>query len=397
MNFSKRVLSMETSPVRKLIPHANKAKALGKKVYHLNIGQPDIKTPELFYSAIRNYNEEVLSYAPSEGIKELIDALINYYKEYDMSFNKEEILITNGGSEALLFTLMALFDVGDEILIPEPFYANYNSMLQILEIKVSPIKTKVEDGFHLPEKEVIEKCISEKTKAILISNPGNPTGTTYTKQEIDLLAQIAKEKDLFIISDEVYREFVYDKREYVSFGSIEAVKDRVVLIDSISKRYSACGARIGSILSKNKEFIAQVYKLCQARLSVPTLEQVGAAALYSTPKTYLQDVNREYEKRRDVIYEALSNIKGVVCRKPEGAFYCIVKLPVDDSEKFIIWLLQEFDVDGETLMMASANGFYGTKNLGVDEVRISYCLNEGDLKKAMNILQLALIKYPGRK
>ena len=396
MKYSSRITSVESSPVRKLIPYADRAKEKGKKVYHLNIGQPDIKTPKSFFEAVKNFSGDVLTYSPSNGIPELIEAVIPYYRNYNMEFSKDEILVTNGGSEALLFTLMSLFDKGDEIVIPEPFYANYNTMFKVLEINVIPISTKVEDGFHLPTKAEIEKVITPKTKAILISNPGNPTGTTYTKEEINTLAEVVKENDLFMISDEVYREFVYDGLEYASFGTVKDIEDRVIIIDSVSKRYSACGSRVGLIVSKNKEFIAQAFKLCEVRLSVAELEQIGAAALYQTPQSYLEEVNQEYKKRRDIVFEALSSMEGVVCRKPEGAFYYMTKLPVDDAEKFVIWLLEEFDIDGETLMMAPANGFYATEGRGIDEVRIAYILNETDLKRSMEILREALKKYPGR-
>ncbi|AKA69223.1 pyridoxal phosphate-dependent aminotransferase [Clostridium scatologenes] len=396
MKFSDRITAMECSPIRKLIPYANKAKERGKKVYHLNIGQPDIATPRQFFDAVKNFNCEILTYSPSNGIPELIDAVIPYYKNYDMEFSKDDILVTNGGSEALLFTLMSLFDKGDDIVIPEPFYANYKSMFQVLEINVVPISTKVEEGFHLPSKAEIEKVITPKTKAILISNPGNPTGTAYTREEINTLASVAKEKSIFIISDEVYREFVYDNLDYASFGTIKDIEDKVIIIDSISKRYSACGARVGLIVSRNKEFMKNAFKLCEVRLSVAELEQIGAAALYKTPQNYLKEVNEEYKNRRDIVFEALSNMKGVVCRKPEGAFYYMVKLPVDNAEKFVIWLLEEFDIDGETLMMAPADGFYETEGRGIDEVRIAYILNESDLLKSMNILKEGLKKYPGR-
>ncbi|AKN30042.1 aspartate aminotransferase [Clostridium carboxidivorans P7] len=396
MKFSDRITAMECSPIRKLIPYANKAKEKGKKVYHLNIGQPDIATPRQFFDAVKNFNCEILTYSPSNGIPELIDAVIPYYRNYGMEFSKDDILVTNGGSEALLFTLMSLFDKGDDIVIPEPFYANYKSMFQVLEINVVPISTKVEEGFHLPSKAEIEKIITPKTKAILISNPGNPTGTAYTREEINTLASVAKEKGIFIISDEVYREFVYDNLDYASFGTIKDIEDNVIIIDSISKRYSACGARVGLIVSRNKEFMTNAFKLCEVRLSVAELEQIGAAALYKTPQNYLKEVNEEYKKRRDIVFEALSSMEGVVCRKPEGAFYYMVKLPVDNAEKFVIWLLEEFDVDGETLMMAPADGFYETEGRGIDEVRIAYILNESDLLKSMNILKEGLKKYPGR-
>lgn len=396
MKFSERIMAMESSPIRKLIPYANRAKEKGNKVYHLNIGQPDIVTPKTFFEAVKNFKGDVLTYSPSNGIPELIEAVRAYYKNYNMEYSKDDILITNGGSEALLFTLMSLFDKGDDILVPEPFYANYYSMFQVLEINVIPISTRVEDGFHLPSKEEIQKVITPKTKAMLISNPGNPTGVTYTREELDILASVAKENDIFVIADEVYREFVYDGFDYASFGTIKDIEDRVIIIDSISKRYSACGARVGSITSKNKEFIERAFKLCEVRLSVAELEQIGAAALYKTPQSYLEEVNEEYKKRRNIIFEELSNMEGVVCRKPEGAFYYMVKLPVDNAESFVMWMLDQFDLDGDTLMMAPANGFYATEGRGIDEVRIAYILNETDLRRSMEILRAALKEYPGR-
>ncbi|KGG80261.1 aspartate aminotransferase [Caloranaerobacter azorensis H53214] len=393
MNLSKRILSMQESPIRKLVPIADEAKKKGKKVYHLNIGQPDIETPDCFFKAIKNFDQKVLAYTNSRGIPKLIKSFINYYKNYDIHFEEDEILITNGGSEALLFALLAICDYEDEILVPEPFYTNYNGFGTSAGVKVVPITTKAEDGFHLPDKKVIESLITDKTKAILLSNPGNPTGVIYTPEEVDMLRNIAKENDLFIIADEVYREFVYDNFEYISFAHLDDIRDRVVIVDSISKRYSACGARIGSIASKNKELIKQVLKLCQSRLCVATIEQIGASELANISSDYFIDIVEEYKRRRDVVYEALSKMEGVICKRPHGAFYVIAKLPVKNAEDFVKWLLSDFDVNNETVMVAPAEGFYATKGLGKDEIRISYVLNENDLKKAMNILNKGLIEY----
>jgi len=397
MIFSQRVKAMQESPVRKLLPVAEKAKAKGKKVYHLNIGQPDIKTPVEFFKAIKEFDEDVLAYAPSQGTPELIEAIKKYYEKFGIDFDTDEILITNGGSEALIFSFLAVCDYGDEVLVPEPFYTNYNGFGGMTGVNVAPITTKAENGFHLPEKSEVEKLITSKTKAILFSNPGNPTGTIYTKKEMYMLRDIAKEHNLFIIADEVYREFVYDGLEYMSFAHIDDISDRVILIDSVSKRFSACGARIGCIASKNKALIKEMLKLCQGRLCVATLEQIGAANFINVSDEYIEETKEEYRKRRDVVYNALKEMDGVVCEKPHGAFYNIAKLPVNDAEKFVIWLLTEFDIDNETLMMAPAEGFYATEGLGRDEVRISYCLNKKDLNKAMKILDEALKIYPGKK
>lgn len=393
MYFSNRVISMQSSPIRKLVPYATAAKEKGIKVYHLNIGQPDIKTPKGFFDAVNTFNSDVLEYAVSQGLPELIDAMIDYYATYDMNFEKDEILITNGGSEALLFSMMAICDPGDNILVPEPFYTNYNGFSSCVNVFVKPITTHPENGFHLPNKEEVCSKIDKNTKAILISNPGNPTGTVYTKEEVHMLADIAKENNLWIIADEVYREFVYDNLDYISFGNIEEIKDRVIIVDSVSKRYSACGARIGSLACKNKEFIAQVLKLCQGRLCVSTLDQIGSIELYKTPNTYFKKVNEEYEKRRDVLYSELMKVEGVICKKPTGAFYILAKLPIENAEDFVIWMLNEFDVDGETVMACPAEGFYGTEGLGKSEIRLAYILNEHDLKKAANILKEGLEKY----
>lgn len=396
MKFSNRITNMQSSPIRRLVPYAQAAKAKGKKVYHLNIGQPDVKTPEIFYETVRNFNEDVLEYALSQGIPELIEAMIEYYAKYDMHFDQQEILITNGGSEALMFAIMATCDPGDEVLAPEPFYTNYNGFASAVSVSVKPITTYAENGFHLPAKKDIISRITDKTRCILLSNPGNPTGCVYTPAEVQMIADIAKEHNLFIIADEVYREFVYDGLEYTSFGNIPEVADRVIIIDSISKRFSACGARIGSLACKNKELMAQIMKLCQGRLCVPTIEQIGAAELYKLPMEYMMETADEYKSRRDVVYAALKQMEGVLCEEPKGALYVVLKMPVDDAEKFIIWMLSDFDVDGETVMLAPAQGFYATPNMGVNEARIAYVLNAKELEKAMAILDKALKAYPGR-
>lgn len=393
MKLSSRIESVKVSPVRKLLPYSDIAIKNKKNIYYLNIGQPDIETPREFFEAINKFQGKILGYSHSAGRKELIEAIASYYKELGLYYKNDEILITNGGSEALIFTLMSICDEGDEILIPEPYYANYNSFFDMLQIKVNPITTYSDNGFHLPKLKQIEEKVTKKTKAILISNPGNPTGIVYRRDEMEVIKYIAKKYDLFIISDEVYREFTYGNNTAISFGEFIDVKDKVILIDSISKRYSACGSRIGAVISKNSEFINAVYKLCQARLSVPTLEMIGAEALYRVSKDYLNSVNDEYERRKNVLFEELSSMDGVVAFEPEGAFYTIVKLPVDNSEKFIIWMLTQFDINGETLMITPAEGFYATNGLGVDEVRISYAVKEDDLRKAMNILRKALIEY----
>lgn len=393
MRYSERITTMQSSPIRKLAHIASSAKAKGIKIYHLNIGQPDIKTPKVFFEAVKNFNNEVLEYAVSPGLPELISSLQQYYTTYNMDFESDEILVTNGGSEALLFALMATCNPKDNILVPEPFYSNYNGFSQSINVNITPITTKAEEGFHLPSKEKIQSLITSKTKAILISNPGNPTGTVYTKKELYMISEIAKENDLWIISDEVYREFVYDGLEYTSFGNIKEVEDRVIIIDSVSKRYSACGARIGSIASKDKTLIAEILKLCQGRLCVSTLDQVGSVELYNTPSSYFTEVNNEYKNRRDVLYNELIKVKGVICKKTAGAFYIVAKLPIENAEDFVIWMLTDFNKDGETVMACPAEDFYATPGLGRDEIRLAYVLKEDDLHKAAIILKKGLEKY----
>lgn len=393
MKISNRIQSLPYSSIRKLTPFAEEAKSKGKKVYHLNIGAPDVETPEEFFESIRNVEIETLTYAPSRGIPELVKATSDYYKRNGIDFDECDLAVTSGGSEALLFTLLLIADHGEEILTCEPYYANYTSLFYETGVKVNTFPTLVDNGFRLPEREVIEKYITEKTRALLISNPGNPTGTIYTEEELNMLADIAIDHDLYIISDEVYREFIFDGAQYLSFAKIEKVKDRVIIIDSISKRFSACGARIGTIGSKNQEVVAAAVKLCTGRLAAPTLEQIGAAALYELDEKYFDKVKEEYEKRRDCIYEELTSIPGVKTYKSAGAFYTMAELPVESAEDFATWLLKDFDVDGETLMMAPAYGFYQNVEKGKSQVRLAFVLNCEAIKKAMNILKLGLEEY----
>lgn len=397
MNLSERILKMQASPIRFLTPYADEAKARGKKVYHLNIGQPDIKTPSSFFEAVSNYKEEVLSYTDSRGIPLLLEAMSEYFKKYSLDFAPSDLLVTFGGSEALLMSFISICDPGDELLVPEPYYTNYNGFAQAVSVKITPITTKAEEGFHLPPKEKIEALISPKTKAFLFSNPSNPTGTIYSKEELASLVELAVKHDLFIISDESYREFCYDGLTYFSPAHFPEVRDRVVICDSISKRFSACGARVGCVATHNKDLIANALKYCQSRLCVATLEQVGAAALYKTPPSYFKDVAAEYQHRRDVFHEGLSKMKGVLCRKPQGAFYEVAKLPVDDAEKFAIWMLRDFEYEGATVMVAPASGFYATSGIGRDEVRLAYVLKEENLRRALATLEKGLENYPNRK
>lgn len=395
MKLSDRILAMHESPIRKLVPYAQKAKKEGKKVYHLNIGQPDIETPQVFFDAVSKFSEPVLEYALSQGSLELIDAVRKYYDRLDIHFEANEVIITNGGSEAIQFAVVALCDAGDEILVAEPYYTNYRSFAAPYGVNVKPITTSPENGFALPSKEEILGLINDKTKAILLSNPGNPTGAVYSAEEVRMISDIAKEKSVFILADEVYREFAYDGLEVVSFGSMKDVEQHVVIIDSISKRFSACGARIGFIASKNQELMKNLMKLAQARLCVPTIEMVGATALYSLDPSYFAPIREEYQSRRDIMVDALNKMPGVLCKVPKGAFYAIAKLPVDNAEKFALWLLQEFSHNNETVMVAPAEGFYATPGLGVQEVRIAYVLKKEDLVHAMECLKVALEQYPG--
>ncbi len=396
MKLSNRVLNTEPSPMRKLNGMVRKLNEKGVKVYQLNIGQPDIKTPKAFIKAVQNFSGDIISYTPSEGIPELIKSIQGYYRMYDIYFDEDEILVTNGGSEALFYSFMGVCDIGDQILTPEPFYSNYNTFAKLAGAEIVAIPTKVEDDFSLPSFEKLESLINEKVKAILLTHPGNPTGKVYTQEEMDRVARLAVEHDLFIIADEVYREFVYDGIDYTSFASREDIESRVIIIDSVSKRYSACGARIGCISSKNKELIRQLLKICQSRLSVSILDQIGATELFKIPKEYFHEVIEVYKRRRDVVYKALSQMEGVICGKPQGAFYIIAKLPIDDSDTFAKWMLKDFCINNETLLLAPAKSFYSTEGIGYNEMRIAYILEEEPLKKAMYILEKALKAYPGR-
>ena len=395
MKISERALGMTASPIRKLVPYADAAKKKGKKVYHLNIGQPDIATSPKFMEAIRNIDQKVVAYGNSQGDMNLIKAIQKYYDAWGIHYETKNIFITNGGSEALEMAIFSLCDPGDEILVFEPYYANYTSFAKLASAKVTAVPTSAEDGYRLPDQATIEKYINGKTRAILLTNPGNPTGVVYTKQEMDMIAAIVKKYNIALIADEVYREFVYDGT-YTSFGTYEELEQNLIMVDSVSKRYSACGARIGCVITKNNDLCAQFMKLCQTRLCVPMVEQVGAAALYETPASYLEEVNKEYKKRRDTIAAGLAKIPGLVSSQPKGAFYVMVKFPVDDAEKFAIWLLQDFDVNGETVMIAPGNGFYATPGKGVDEARLAYVLKSEDLEKALALLAEAVKQYPGR-
>lgn len=393
MKLSKRVEEMQFSPIRKFNPIAQKAKDAGKKIYHLNIGQPDVETPSVFMEAIRNFDQKVIAYAESGGLPVLQDAIIEYFKKYNMEYIRDEIIVTTGGSEALTMAFLAIINDGDEVLIPEPFYTNYHTFATSAGGKVVPITTKAEDGYHYAQREQIEKAITAKTKAICCISPGNPTGTVLTLDEIKLIGEIAKKHDLYIIADEVYREFAYDGRDVTSFGMEPGIADRVIIIDSVSKRFSACGARIGCIVSKNKEFMEAVMKIAQGRLCTSTVDQIGAAALYKLPRSYYDKVKAEYCARRDVVFEELQKIPGVVCQKPGGSFYITAKLPVDNVEDFLMFLLEDFDDNGETVMFAPAEGFYATEGLGRDELRIAYVLNKQDMRRGVELIRLGLEAY----
>ena len=362
MKLSNRVQAMQFSPIRKFNPIAQKAKDNGKKVYHLNIGQPDVETPACFMEAIKSFDQKVIAYAESGGLTVLQDAIIDYFKQYNMDYTRDDIIITSGGSEALTMIFLTIINDGDEILIPEPFYTNYHTFATSAGGKVVPITTKAEDGYHYAKREQIEAAITPNTKAICCISPGNPTGTVLTLDEIKLIGEIAKEHDLYIIADEVYREFAYDGREATSFGMVDDIADRVIIVDSVSKRFSACGARVGCVISKNEDVMQGIMKIAQGRLCVPTVDQIGAAALYKLPKSYYEEVKAEYCARRDVVYEELMKIPGVVCQKPGGSFYITAKLPVDNIEDFLMFLLEEFEDNGETVMFAPAEGFYATQD-----------------------------------
>ena len=394
--ISQKAIDMPASPIRKLVPYAEKAKKAGKIVYHLNIGQPDIETPKVALDAVRNFDHKVIEYSHSAGFESYRNNLAATYQIGGLPVNPEDIIITTGGSEALIFGFMTTCNPGDEVIIPEPFYANYNGFAVTAGLSVVPVTASIESGFALPPVAEIEAKITPKTKAIVICNPGNPTGYLYTKAELEQLRDIVKKHDLFLFADEVYREFCYDGAVPFSVLNLEGIENNVIMIDSVSKRYSMCGARIGALVSKNKEVMAAALKFGQARLSPPTVDQVASEAALNTPQSYFDDVVSEYVERRNIMVDGLNNIPGVFCPKPSGAFYCVARFPVDNAERFCQWLLEEFEYEGQTVMMAPANGFYATPGAGEQEARIAYVLKKDSLRNAVKCLEEALKVYPGR-
>ena len=391
--ISKKGLKMPESPIRKLVPYAEDAKKRGTKIFHLNIGQPDIKTPQIALDAVKNNTIKTLAYARSEGSEEYRNKLVKYYKKHSIEVTSDDIVVTTGGSEALLFTIGSITDPGDEIIIPEPFYANYNGFSTASGVTVVPVISKIEDNFALPKIEDFEKLITKKTKAILICNPGNPTGYLYSEEEIKKLKEIVLKHDLFLIADEVYREFTYDGLKHSSVMSLDGLEQNAIIIDSVSKRYSMCGARIGCIVSKNNAFIKIAIKFAQARLSPPTFALIASEAALDTPQKYFDDVKEEYVERRNTLITELNKIEGVKVANPKGAFYCVAELPVKDTDHFARWILEEFNYNNETVMVAPASGFYSTPGEGKKQVRIAYVLNKKDLVKSVEILAQALKKY----
>jgi len=394
--ISVKGINMPESPIRKLVPYAEQAKKDGKKVFHLNIGQPDIATPKVAIDAIKNIDKEVIEYSHSAGYQSYRSKLASYYQGIGINVSDEEIIVTTGGSEALIFGFMSCFNLDDEVIIPEPFYANYNGFAETAGIKIKPVTASIENGFALPPIIDFEKQITPKTKGIVICNPGNPTGYLYSKEELEQLAELVKKHDLFLFADEVYREFCYDGAKPYSTMNLKGIEDHTILIDSVSKRYSKCGARIGALITHNKDVLKSVLKFAQARLSPPTLAQIASEAALDTPQSYFTDVIEEYVERRDIMVDGLNKIEGVECPKPKGAFYCIAKFPIDNSDKFCQWLLEEFEYGNQTVMMAPATGFYASKGLGKNEVRIAYVLKKDDLHKAVKCIEEALKIYPGR-
>ena len=394
--ISEKAILMPASPIRKLVPYSENAKTKGTTVYHLNIGQPDIETPEVALNAVKNLDRKVIEYSHSAGFESYRNALSAYYLKNGIRVSPEDIIITTGGSEAVIFGFMTTCNPGDEVIIPEPFYANYNGFAVTAGINVVPVTATIESGFALPPITEIEKKITSKTKGIVICNPGNPTGYLYSKEELEQLRDLVKKHDLFLFADEVYREFCYDGAVPFSVMNLDGIENNVIMIDSVSKRYSMCGARIGALISKNKEVMAAALKFGQARLSPPTIDQIAAEAALKTPQSYFDNVVHEYVQRRNIMIKGLNSIPGVFCPNPSGAFYCVAKFPVDNAEKFCQWLLEDFSHEGQTVMMAPANGFYATKGAGLQEVRIAYVLNQEDLKNAVICLAKALEVYPGR-
>ncbi len=387
---------MPASPIRKLVPFSEAAKKAGKHVYHLNIGQPDIASPTIALDAVRNMDIKVLEYSHSAGFESYRIGLADYYGKNGIPLTKDEIIITTGGSEALIFGFMSCLNPGDEVIIPEPFYANYNGFATMAGVTVIPVTARIENGFALPPISDFEKQITPKTKGIVICNPGNPTGYLYSQDELEQLRDLVKAHDLYLFADEVYREFCYDGAQPYSVMNLAGIDQNVVLIDSVSKRYSMCGARIGALISKNKEVMATVMKFAQARLSPPTMAQIASEAALATPQSYFDEVVEEYVERRNIMIKGLNAIPGVFCPEPKGAFYCIASFPVDSAERFCQWLLEDFEYQGDTVMMAPASGFYATPGLGINEARIAYVLEQDSLRKAVKCLEEALKVYPGR-
>lgn len=395
-HISERAIEMPQSPIRKLAPLATEAEARGTKIYHLNIGQPDLKTPEVGLDVLRNIDRKTLEYSPSQGFLSYRQKLVQYYAAYDIELSVDDIIITTGGSEAVLFAFLSCLNPGDEIIVPEPAYANYMAFAISAGAKIRTIPTTIEDGFALPAVEKFEELINEHTRAILICNPNNPTGYLYTRREMNQIRDLVKKYDLYLFSDEVYREFIYTGSPYISACHLEGVEQNVVLIDSVSKRYSECGIRVGALITKNEEVRNAVMKFCQARLSPPLLGQLVAEASIDTPKEYMREMYDEYVERRNCLIDGLNRIPGVYSPIPMGAFYTVARLPVDDAEKFCAWCLSDFDYEGETVMLAPAAGFYTTPGAGKDQVRIAYVLNKEDLARALVVLKRALEAYPGR-
>jgi aspartate aminotransferase len=395
-NISEKGRMMPESPIRKLVPYADQAKKRGTKVYHLNIGQPDLPTPQSMIDAMHNLDVKVIEYSHSAGILSYRKKMCEYYAKHDIHITPDDIIVGAGASEAILFAVQTCLNPGDEIIVPEPFYANYNGFAISAGVKVSPIVSTIETGFALPPIADFEKAITDKTKAILICNPNNPTGYLYSREELEVLRQIVQKYDLFLFSDEVYREFCYDGTSHFSVMNLEGIENNVVLFDSVSKRYSACGIRIGAMISRNKEVMATALKFAQARLSPPSLGQIAAEAAAATPDSYFEEVIREYVSRRDTVVLAMNRMKGVLCPNPKGAFYVTARLPIDDCDKFCQWLLESFEYENQTVMLAPASGFYSTPGGGKNEVRISYVLNVDDLHNAMRCIEEALKVYPGR-
>ena len=395
--LSQRARTMPASPIRRLAPLAAAARRAGKTIYALNIGQPDIPTPRAILDRLRAYDARYIPYGPSQGLPEFIEALRTYYRGVGLELEAENIFVTTAGSEAILFTLGVLCDAGDEVLVFEPFYTNYNGFAAMMGVVPVPVTTRAEDGYHLPERAAIEAKIGPRTRAILICSPNNPTGTVYTDAEMATLAAICRDRGLSLIADEVYREFVYDGATHHSALTLPGLDDQVVVVDSVSKRYSLCGVRVGNIVSRNRELMDAILRFGQARLCPPTLGQYACTALTEVPKSYIEGVVTEYQKRRDIVFDALAAVRGVVARKPEGAFYACARLPIDDANAFAEFLVRDFDVDGETVTIAPADGFYATPGLGIDEVRLAYVLEEPKLRRAMEIFARALEAYPGRR